>query len=40
MDGLVIKLKAASMDTSGADEDAKKAAAAFSSAPVTAVMPR
>jgi hypothetical protein len=38
MDGLVIKLKAASMDTSGADEDAKKAAAAFSSAPVTAVV--
>ena len=38
MDGLVIKLKAASMDTSGADEDAKKAAAAFASAPVTAVV--
>ena len=37
MEGLVIKLKAASMDTSGAEEDAKKAAAAFSSAPAVAV---
>jgi hypothetical protein len=36
-EGLVIKLKAASMDTSGPDEDPKKAAAAFASAPVIAV---
>lgn len=36
-EGLVIKLKAASMDTSGPDEDPKKAAAAFASAPVVAV---
>src|SRR5579863_2780273 len=37
MDGLVIKLKAAAMDTSGAEEDAKKAATAFASAPVVAI---
>lgn len=37
LDGLVIKLKGASMDTGVSDEDAKKAAAAFASAAVLAV---
>jgi hypothetical protein len=37
-EGLVIKLRAASMDSTGPEEDGKKTAAAFASAPVVAIV--